>query len=319
MEDNFYSLISRHFPLGKQSSKGFYLLKCPVCQDSKVRAGFKFDGSGFGYNCFRGKCGHRFRWLGGMPNENLTRKMDQLFSAVGLREEDWMHLCFEDSGNPEEMVRVLAELKRELPEAFLPKGSTLLTDCDTENPRTKMAIEFLLHRGIDPLCHPFYLTHDHPVRAKGELDFRERIIIPFLQKGRTIFYQGRWYHPTIKCKGPKYLNSPNLDRDQVFFNLDEIHRQVDTPLVVAEGVFDALMLNGISALSNVLTEEQIRILHQSPRRLIFVPDHDFAGQKMVDQAIQEDWDVSFPDWGSCDDLGDAVAKYGKYRAAGFGH
>jgi len=312
LKDDFFSFISRSFNLGKKTPKGFYPLKCPVCNDRKIRAGFKFEGNGFGYNCFRGKCQHKFRWNGGPASE----KMERLFNSAGIPQDSWQHLVdlFPSSTQKEfELPKVVI---KKLPPINLPSGSMLLKDCDPTDIRTKWAVEALLDKGVSPLDYSYYLIHCIPRR--GELDFRNRIIIPVYYKGELIFYQGRWYNPKVKTT-VKYLNASGVDREQLFFNMDELDKETETPLIVVEGIFDAMLLGGISCLSNKLTDEQVVLLQRSSRKKIIVPDYDEAGKGLVNQALANEWNVSFPDWGSCGDLGEAVQKYGKYKVAGMIH
>jgi DNA primase len=48
------------------------------------------------------------------------------------------------------------------------------------------------------------------------------------------------------------------------------------------------------------------------REVIVVADRDRAGAKMVNNAIEYGWSVSFPVWlETCKDVNEAVVKYGK--------
>jgi hypothetical protein len=311
VKDDFFSFISRSFRLGKKTPRGFYPLRCPVCRDKKVRAGFKFEGVGFGYNCFRGKCQHKFRWKGGPAGD----KMYKLFDAASIPRGDWAHLIdLLPSSSSESEAQPAEVVIKKLSPINLPGGATPLQDCNPEDIRTRWAIEFLLEKIDNPLSYPFFLTHVLP--SNGEMDFRNRIIIPIYHQGNLIFYQGRWYNKTLRTPRAKYLNAPGVEREQLLFNMDELDRETESPLLVVEGIFDALMLAGVSCLSNNLTDEQLLLLRRSPRRKLFVPDYNKAGKKLVYQALDNDWDVSFPDWGSCEDLGEAVKRHGKYKTAG---
>ena len=43
-----------------------------------------------------------------------------------------------------------------------------------------------------------------------------------------------------------------------------------------------------------------------------MPDQDEAGQKLIDQAMEFGWGVSFPEWQKgIDDVAEAVMKYGR--------
>ena len=48
------------------------------------------------------------------------------------------------------------------------------------------------------------------------------------------------------------------------------------------------------------------------REVIVVPDRDRAGVKLIDNAIEYGWSVSFPVWQeTCKDINEAVVKYGR--------
>jgi len=48
------------------------------------------------------------------------------------------------------------------------------------------------------------------------------------------------------------------------------------------------------------------------KQIIVVPDRDKAGSKLVEQAIEQGWSVSLPEWADdINDIGDAVQRYGR--------
>lgn len=312
------SFVNQYFPLGKKSPSGFHILKCPICHDKKDRAGFKFTTEGFGYNCFRGSCRHKFRWEPGSPP---AKAMYELFATAGVSE-------FDIDSALSQYYTVSSTVKKEekdpnriiirAPEEILPPGGSIrLENANTDDRRTREAIRFLLSKGLDPLGYPYYITNKPP--QDGEYDFRNRIIIPYYRNGKVIFYQGRWY-PERETK-IKYLNVPGVSRDQMFFNLDELYKHTDAPLVLVEGVFDCIPLisHSISYGSNVLTKDQLEMLKRCRRRKILIPDYDAAGKFTVHQALEAGIEVSFPDWGDCKDLGKAAQRFGPVRVAGMIH
>jgi hypothetical protein len=317
---DLYSFVVQHFRLGKKSPSGFFLTKCPMCHDDQWRAGFKFNPTGFGYNCFRGSCGHKFRWEVG---EEPSTALYKLFATVGLSEDDIDDTLETDylaaparaqepKGDKTEVVI------KNLPTIDLPTGSFPLKDGNGSDARVQRARQFLQEeKGLNPDDYPYHLTFAMPKKEEG--DFRNRVIVPFYRNGRIVFYQGRWcgeWESKIK-----YLNAPGVSREQVIFNLDEIYNHKKTPIILVEGVLDAIALQPFAAsfLSNILTEEQIFILNKSSRRKILIPDYDSAGAVTVEQALGEDWEVSFPDWGEAKDLNEAVARYGPTKVAGMIH
>ena len=80
----------------------------------------------------------------------------------------------------------------------------------------------------------------------------------------------------------------------------------------AEGVFDAILIDGIAVQGNAVSAEQAHLIDKLGCRVIVCPDRDEAGKDLINQAIELGWEVSFPDWHpSCKDAADAVARYGR--------
>ena len=86
---------------------------------------------------------------------------------------------------------------------------------------------------------------------------------------------------------------------------------IDTILLV-EGAFDANSIDGVGVMKNNLSEKQINLLKWSGKRIILIPDRNRAGGKLVDQCIDNDFEVSIPDWDrEVDDCAEATKRYGK--------
>jgi len=83
-------------------------------------------------------------------------------------------------------------------------------------------------------------------------------------------------------------------------------------VIVTEGILDAMCIGGVGILSNNASETQAEIIDTLAREVILVPDRDSAGQKLIDDALEYGWSVSFPEWESdVKDINDAVVRYGK--------
>jgi DNA primase len=107
---------------------------------------------------------------------------------------------------------------------------------------------------------------------------------------------------------PKYHNShePNY-----VFNVDR-QPAAGRFVIVCEGPFDAMSIDGVAILSNQCNETQADVIDALGREVIVVPDSDRAGAKLIDNAIEYGWTVSFPVWmETCKDINQAVCKYGK--------
>ena len=83
-------------------------------------------------------------------------------------------------------------------------------------------------------------------------------------------------------------------------------------VTLVEGVFDAILIDGVSVLGNTMSHEQMHTINRLDKRVILCPDRDEAGKELIAQAIDAGWEVSFPPWEvSCKDAADATARYGR--------
>lgn len=147
--------------------------------------------------------------------------------------------------------------------------------------------------------YEFYVTED------TAHNMNRRVIVPFTWKNEIIGYTARAIDPDIK---PKYFTNhePNY-----VFNIDK-QKPASAFVIVTEGPFDAMAVDGIAILGNEISDEQVDIVNSLKREVIILPDWDEAGQKMIDSALENDWTVSFPVWReTCKDAAEAVSKYGR--------
>lgn len=134
--------------------------------------------------------------------------------------------------------------------------------------------------------------------------FRDRVIVPFYHEGKVVGYTGR----KIKPGKPKYLTD---SQSGYIFNIDaqDYNRKY---VIVAEGQFDAIAIDGVGIMTNEPNEAQVMRLNSLQREIIVVPDKDRPGAKMLKAAIDNGWSASLPPWGDdIKDIADAVKKYGR--------
>jgi DNA primase len=73
-----------------------------------------------------------------------------------------------------------------------------------------------------------------------------------------------------------------------------------------------MSIDGVAVLNNECNETQADIIESLGREVIVVADNDRAGAKMINNAIEYGWTVSYPVWlETCKDVNEAVTKYGK--------
>jgi hypothetical protein len=157
-------------------------------------------------------------------------------------------------------------------------------------------LQYLVNRGYsDPLAHDFYWT---PIAG-----YKDRVIIPFVWQGRIVGNTAR----KIKDSKPKYLS----DQPPHFvFNFDQQQDNQKYVLVV-EGPFDALSVNGVALLTNEIADQQSRIINSLGSEVIVIPDQDRAGLQLFSQAAELNWSIAVPNWeDDVKDVAEAVQRYG---------
>jgi hypothetical protein len=158
------------------------------------------------------------------------------------------------------------------------------------------AYAYLVDRKIDPWSYPFYWTN--------KVGFNNRIIIPFLYNNEIVGWTAR----AINDAKPKYLSE---QQPGYVFNLDAQHDDREF-VIVCEGPFDALSINGCALLGAEIKDSQNWLLKQLGKELVLVPDKDHEGPRTVEQAIEMGWSVSMPEWPKgIKDVNDAVIKIGQ--------
>ncbi len=120
--------------------------------------------------------------------------------------------------------------------------------------------------------------------------FRHRIMIPIRdEQGRMAGFGARIVDPNDV---PKFLNSPEtpiFSKGRLLYGLDRARKPIRAAdqAVIVEGYFDVIALhqagfeNVVSPMGTALTEDQLRLLKRSTRRIVLALDPDTAGQKAV--------------------------------------
>lgn len=305
-QEDLESLIRRYIILGKRSPKGYETVKCAKCNDYKVRGGFKFENGGVHYSCFN--CSTSAGYDPSISRHSISKKFKEVLLAFGIPEGEIdrvVSLNFFKS-NSSEKPDGFVEPKRtglELPikEVPLPKSSVLVSSGDS--PWCEVAEEYLRGRGLKSSDFPFYVTED--------VSYVGRLLIPYFFRERVIYWQGRSMDDdTIS---PRYKN-PTVEKENIFFNMDEVYRYTNDPLFVCEGPLDSVSIgkNAVALLGSTLTDFKRNELRKaaSRRRVVFVIDKNLNGYKLGQEVLEHGWDVTvFPD--NVDDANDALQKYGK--------
>jgi DNA primase len=120
--------------------------------------------------------------------------------------------------------------------------------------------------------------------------FRNRIMIPIRdENGKMAGFGARIVDPNDI---PKFLNSPEtplFSKGRLLYGLDRARKpiRVADQAVIVEGYLDVIALhqagyeNVVSPMGTALTEDQLRLLKKSTRRIVLALDPDVAGQKAI--------------------------------------
>lgn len=284
----------------KASPSGWLSFNAPCCQhygnspDRRQRGGIKTNESGWSYHCFN--CGYTASFILG---RTLSYKARRLLSWLGVSERDIEFANLESLrhrsiyGIVEDRQRVANILQGiEFEERDLPPASELIT------PEHPLYWNYCRERRV-PEDFPMMT----PIRTDGVHWTRPCVIVPFTHDNKIVGYTARF----IDGKSPKFISE---QQPGYVFGTD-LQDPTWQHVLVMEGIFDALSINGVAVLHNDISDAQARLIRSLGREITVVPDQDSAGLELIDRAMELGWAVSIPAWQDCKDVNDAVKKYGR--------
>ena len=292
-------------PKRKSTPSGWVSFNAVCCHhngdspDTRKRGGVLFNEDGFQYHCFN--CGFKAGWT---PGRLLSKNTKNLFQWMGMPTDEINKLNLEALRNKEDIPKAVKTFNFDLQEKELPEDSESIISWARDLSRLNSElrdkfysiVEYVDNRGFDPYDERFYWSP-----APG---YADRVLIVFRQDGKIVGYTGR---KVIEGK-PKYLTDA---QPGYVFNID---RQIEDReyLIVVEGQFDAIAVDGVAIMSNDPNPTQIARINQLGKKVIIVPDRDKPGAKMIDTALANNWSVSIPDWeDDVKDCADAMKRYGR--------
>ncbi len=292
--------IKQHLPLKRKTTpSGWISFNAPCCDDKRGRGGLIFNqGEAVSYHCFN--CQFKCSW---QPGRVLSQKMRKLLKLFNMDDDLITKLVLESLKlNEEEGISQITQIPV-FHERALPMDSKSIEEWESwaklggEIPKGVIDIAYyLMDRGIPYTDYPFYFSN--------KIGFNNRVIIPFYKDNKIVGWTAR----AINDAKPKYLSE---QQPGYVFNLDR--QTLDRKFViVAEGPFDALGIDGCALLGSEIKMQQDWLLKKLDKEIILVPDKDHEGPKTVEQAIEHGWSVSMPEWPeNIKDISDAVQKLGK--------
>ena len=298
------STLQALLPSKKKSTlSGWDSFNAPCChnrgetRDKHQRGGIRIENDGFVYHCFN--CNFAAGWT---PGKLLSKNTKDLFKWLGLGELDVGKLNLAALKIKDDQPVFKKPLNFTLEERELPEGSMLLKDWaqvvwkpGAEEDMVRV-FEYLVNRGMDLDWYDWMWTP-----APG---YKDRLLIPFYHDGKIVGYTGR----KITDGKPKYLTDA---QSGYVFNIDHQTRDREFVIVV-EGQFDAIAIDGCAIMHNDPNDTQIMRLNALGKEVIVVPDKDRPGAKLVAAAIKNKWSASLPPWeDDIKDVADAVKRYGR--------
>lgn len=301
--DKLKSLILSRLSGRKVNPSGWMSLNCPMCismgevrPDKRKRGGFNFTTTNvISYHCFN--CGYTTGWHAGSV---LGHKFINLLTNINIEDSVVNKLKIESLKEKDQDIIVEPERKVNLDweSVALPNNSMPISD-----KVDKKVLSYLQSRGKG-----IYENWDFYWSPDTYMDLNSRIIIPCYFKNKTVGWVSRHIKPN-KDTTPKYY--VNVQRDYLF-NVDQLYTKDRKYVILVEGPFDAIGIDGVSLLGSQVTDTQAEFLNSFNKKIILVPDRDRAGKKLIPSAIKHGWSVSFPDWDkNVKDVADAVKKYGR--------
>jgi len=299
--NQFQEVIQRLLPpRHRRTPSGWISFNSVCCHhrgeglDKRQRGGILFTTEGWNYHCFN--CHFKAGWT---PGHQLTKNTKNLLSWLGLNDTEIGHLNLfvlktKSDTLPDLKIRDLTLQEKPLPLNSI-NIKEFIENNDPDQDLVKV-IDYIYQRGQNLDWYPFHWS--------PEAGYRDRVLIPFYNMGKIVGWTGR----KISEGKPKYLTE---GQPGYIFNIDR--QSLDRrAVVVVEGQFDAIAIDGVATMTNDINSDQIQRIKQLNRPVIVVPDRDRAGAQLIDHAVKQSWTVSLPPWGDdVKDVADAVKKFGR--------
>jgi hypothetical protein len=304
MNDIQSALLTLLPPKRKSTPSGWTSFDAVCChnngeaRDTRKRGGIMTspDG-GWSYHCFN--CNFKAGWT---PGKLLSKNTKTLFKWLGMNDTDLGKLNLIALKIKDDQPVSKKPLNFELLEKSLPEGTLSVMEWISASDVQDIAedlgkiVEYILGRGMELDWYNWMWSP-----TPGYID---RVIIPFYHNGKIVGYTGR----KITDGKPKYLTDA---QPGYVFNLDQ-QTNDRAYVIVVEGQFDAIAIDGCAIMHNEPNDSQILRLNTLGREVIIVPDRDRAGAKILNSALKNNWSVSLPPWGDdVKDVADAVKKFGR--------
>ena len=293
--EKVHRLLLDNLPIRtSKTPSGWNTMDCPMCTDKRKRGGLITTGAKISYNCFN--CGFTTGWE---PNPTLGKKYKQLATTLGADTQDIHKVTIE-------LMKYSEELETESTSDYVYNLQKFNTE---QIPESAIAVDDLPDdHAVKEYAKQRGLLGLYPLLYFDEKLYKQRLVVPFTYNNDVVGWTGRHISPPDK-QTPKYLHKM---QPGYVFNIDRFADSKRQIVIVTEGVFDAILIDGIAIQGNSVGPEQAHLIEKLGKRIIVCPDRDEAGIELMLQAAELGWEVSFPPWHvDCKDAADAVQRYGR--------
>lgn len=280
----------------KLTPSGWYSFNAPCCDhngqspDRRQRGGLKVTDGSWSYHCFN--CNYTASFVLG---RSVSYKARRLLTWMGVPDNEIEQLTLESlrhrsiHGLINDRQQLWDKLQGiEFEERDLPAYAELLTPTSTPD-----HWRYIQTRGV---------PDSFPILTSLDLK-RANVIVPFTYNNQIVGYTTRF----LDDHKPKYISDV---QPGYVFGVDQ-QRDHWQRVIVTEGIFDAISINGLAVMHSEISDTQARLIRSLGRQVIVVPDQDRAGLGLIDRAVELGWGVSIPEWINCKDANDAVQRYGR--------
>lgn len=309
-----HQLVQDYLPAKrKQTAKGWIVFNSVCChhrghnQDTRSRGNLLLTADGgMVANCYN--CGFKTSYRGGDISHNFENWLRYLGVPLNKIQEAKLEILSKKlSGELETLAAPDIFRTESFPEVDLPKHCKPIDnwlDSDEIADELVGCIEYLASRGRAVAGGwQYYWT------PSSKWDLNRRIIIPFYHNNKIVGWTGR-YAGTPPHDVPRYFNSDVPTG--YLFNSRVINQPRRNFILIAEGPFDAIAIDGISPFGSTMNKQQIAWLNSTDKEKVVVPDRQLKNQDLIDTALEQGWSVSFPDWETgVKDAADASKLYGR--------
>lgn len=286
----------------KQTPSGWLSFNASCCQhnggtvDKRGRGGLKATDDGWSYHCFN--CGFTASFTLG---RTVSYKAKRFLGWLGVPENEIEHLNLESLRHKSihgliddraKMFQVLSDIKFEEADDFPPYSEVI-------TPEYPLYWDYIRKRKV-PEDFPMMTA----IKNDGIHWVRPFVLVPFTFENTVVGWSARF----LDNKAPKFINH---SQPGYVFGTD-LQKPDWQHVLVMEGLFDALSIDGLAVMHNTISDSQARLIRSLGKEVTVVPDQDKAGLELIERAVELGWAVSIPNWEpGIKDVNDAVIKYGK--------